>query len=346
MNPAKPPHTHDAFQRTRGSYYVDIETGRACNLRCVFCFADAGKALNSELSTKEICSVIDQSFDLGVKFIDIVGGGEPFLNKDIMTIIRYIVSKDIVVGIFTNATRLSQNLCDELINLPCYVVAHFNSFDNDVEDYLSGIKGSSEAMRRGLDCLVKAGFAQRGRLGLHTLINRHNIEECERIFIWERDNGIIPFMQLPVLVGRMPHELQVTPIQARDLFYRLAEIDRARYGFQWLPVPPYVSHSCNYRVRGVYIDSIGNVKLCNSTNYVFGNIREKPISEIIGDEAMLAARNLENLKGPCSNCDHLGETCFGGCMAHTYAVTGDLLGSDPRCWHHPSLGNDSRNLQT
>jgi len=54
-----------------------IRVTKACNLRCLHCYVNAGEKLENELSLEEIKSIIDQLAKLKV-FSIFFTGGEPF----------------------------------------------------------------------------------------------------------------------------------------------------------------------------------------------------------------------------------------------------------------------------
>ena len=66
----------------------DLEFSRACNLKCVYCYAGA-KALPNELTLDEIKDVIDQAVKLGAKNVVNIGGGEPTMYKHYWEILDY-----------------------------------------------------------------------------------------------------------------------------------------------------------------------------------------------------------------------------------------------------------------
>ena len=313
---------------------VGIETGRSCNLRCIYCFSNIGKPPLDELTTSELLQVIDQASDVGASIIPIIGGGEPTLNRELLDIVTYISSKGLTAGIFTNCMLITEKLARRLFNLGTYVVGKLNSFNHDIEDLLTGVEGASKRIKRGISILRKAGFADDtpSRLAINTIICKNNYDEIPAIFRWMRDNNIIPYIQLPVLVGRMKKEFAVSNAQARELFYQLLEIDRHEYGYDWIPTPPNVSWPCTQRITSCYVTSTGNVQLCNSSNHPLGNIRKQGLRDILLSQRMLTMRELSYIHGNCSKCLYLGYCC-GGCTANSFNVTGDVFSSDERCWH-------------
>ncbi|MFN2344062.1 MAG: radical SAM protein, partial [Desulfonatronovibrio sp.] len=72
---------------------MELELSRACNLRCIYCYAESGTAMENELDITEITGVVDQALELGARRIIVLGGGEPLAHPQIMPILRYIHKK-------------------------------------------------------------------------------------------------------------------------------------------------------------------------------------------------------------------------------------------------------------
>jgi radical SAM protein with 4Fe4S-binding SPASM domain len=61
-----------------------------------------------------------------------------------------------------------------------------------------------------------------------------------------------------------------------------------------------------------------------------GNVRKQPLSEIYRSApALKALRDMDLLHGKCGSCEF--RWACGGSRARAYAMTGDLMGSDPLC---------------
>ena len=69
-----------------------------------------------------------------------------------------------------------------------------------------------------------------------------------------------------------------------------------------------------------------------------GNVKDTPFDEIYRTHPLLVSlRQPETFHGKCGVCE-FKEVC-GGSRSHAYAVTGDILGSDPTCAYVPRLAH-------
>jgi len=95
--------------------HAQLSPTNKCNMNCSFCsYADCDR--NLELSLKEIKVIVDKSKSIGMKAIDITGGGEPLVHPEIDNIINYITSCEIRCGLTTNGSLIDRpQTLDQLI---------------------------------------------------------------------------------------------------------------------------------------------------------------------------------------------------------------------------------------
>lgn len=317
---------------------LELELSRECNLRCIYCYADAGEKMMDELSFDEIIGVIDQAIALGVRRIIVLGGGEPLLYPRIMEVMRYIYQHNIAIDLFTNGTLITREIADQLLELGVCPVIKLNSFQEDVQDLLAGKAGAYKAIQKGLDNLLAVGYPDDDYpLGIETIICRQNIQELPEMWIWAREKNIIPYFEIITLQGRARKhsELCVTSDEIKELFFKLSHIDREHYGIVWEPHPPIAGLKCNRHAYSCTVTVSGDVLPCPGVDIPVGNIRKNSLAEIISSsEVLFKLRHIKDyIKGPCKSCE-LSNECYG-CRGMAYQVTGDYLASDPICWKNP-----------
>lgn len=69
-----------------------INTNNSCPLSCKHCLVDGGTETTSPMTTVELKKLVDEAIELGTKRIYFTGG-DPFLRKDILTLIDYVAAK-------------------------------------------------------------------------------------------------------------------------------------------------------------------------------------------------------------------------------------------------------------
>jgi len=200
---------------------------------------------------------------------------------------------------------------------------------------LAGQPGAFGAIEKGLQNLMAAGYPDAEHtLGVETIVCRQNFEEMEELWIWARQRGIIPYVEMMTLQGRATEhpELEVPMDEIKALFEKLARIDAERFGNLWTPHPPLAASQCARHEYSCTVTSVGDVQPCPGVSVTAGNIRENTLAEILlQSKPIQELRNIRKMiKGRCGECV-FGDYCYG-CRGHAYQVTGDYLAEDPLCW--------------
>ncbi|MDF1576871.1 MAG: radical SAM protein [Desulfobulbales bacterium] len=318
-----------------GLLSMELELSRACNLRCIYCYAESGVPMANELSLDEIFRAVDQAVELGARKIIILGGGEPTLYKDLFKVIDYIQAKKVEVDVFTNGMLIDRDKAEALYARKVSVVVKMNSRDPEIQDMLAGHPGAAAAINKGLKALMDAGYPDEDHtLGIETIICRQNYAELADLWIWARKQNIIPYIEMMTLQGRATEhpDLEVPINEVKTLFEKLAEIDREMFDSHWTPHPPLAASQCARHEYSCTVTANGDVQPCPGVSVPAGNIREQPLAEILKKSTPIQElRNIRKIiKGRCGEC-RFGDYCYG-CRGHAYQVTGDYLAEDPLCW--------------
>ncbi len=330
---------------------ISLELARRCNLRCIYCYASATSQQREGLSDDEVRAVIDEAIDCGACAISIVGGGESLLRPSILidgeSCLDYANARGCYTYVYTNCTLVDDAAARWLQRRDVTVVGKLNSLRHQVQDELAGVAGSAAKIQRGIDALLRAGLAdeQPSRLGMETVICRANYEELPELWRWMRQRRIVPEVESPTLHGRaadnhdaLYFDEDEAPNKYRALFDELLTIDRAEFGYDWIPHPPFAAGACRLYYSNCYINDRGGVQPCAGVDEEYGILRVGPrreagrsLAEIVQSEAFAKLRRVhEHLCGACASCDLL-DTCYG-CRAAAWNKTGDLFAEDPVCW--------------
>ena len=325
-----------------------LELSKKCNLRCIYCYANAGEKAENELTLKETLDAIKQAYRLGARKFGIIGGGETLLYPHLFEVIDFIKKLKASVTVFTNATLITPEIAKKLFERRVNIVAKCNSLSPEIQDFLTGVKGSFLKIQRGIKNLREAGYpTKEAALVIETVICRQNIEELPDLWCWIRDQGCIPFFERLTLQGRAQKfrkELEISSVELFKLFKRLLEIDQKKYGYTWEIQPPWTAKVCDRHFYNAFMTSEGYIQPCSGVDIYVGNIRYQKLSEILKTSPVIKALRYidKNIKGYCKNCPlHKKNRCYG-CRGTTYQVTGDILGSDPYCWCNPEFKTGGR----
>ena len=324
-----------------GLLSLELELSRACNLRCLYCYAASGQALEDELGRDELFAIIDQAAELGARKIIVIGGGEPLLSPHLFPVLEHIRDRGLDADLFTNGTLMDSVSAVRLFALQVSVSMKLNSLDPRIQDELAGRAGTHAAIIRGLDHLLAAGYPDETHvLGIESIICRQNYAGMPELWRWARNNRIVPYIEVMTMQGRaMEHrELEVSREELQRLFDELAAIDAREYGNRWTPHPPLAASHCARHEYSCTVTALGEVNPCPGVSIPVGNIRTGALREILRTSQVI--RDLRNIrktiKGRCADCE-FNAICYG-CRGHAYQTTGDHLAEDPSCWLKPRNG--------
>ncbi|MDD2703056.1 MAG: radical SAM protein [Candidatus Omnitrophica bacterium] len=331
-------HEIEETMRAKRLLSLEIEFSLRCNLRCPYCYVPSKEHLENELSSEEIRDCILQARDLGARKI-IILGGEPMMHPGFMEHIAFIRDNGLGVELFTNGYYITGENAKELFEMGVNVVLKMNTFNEELQDKLTGARGSSLFMRRALDFLREAGYPDdKSFLAVSTVICRDNIDELLPMWEWLRDRNILPYFEIITPQGNARQNDWLVPDMGKikKLFFDIAELDRKRYGNHWEPQPPLVGGRCLRHCFSCLVTSQGLVMPCVGVNIPIGNIRERKLKDILAESEVLQDLRdyRRTIKGPCRSCDKSLD-CYG-CRGAAYQLTGDYLASDPLCWENSS----------
>jgi 12,18-didecarboxysiroheme deacetylase len=338
---------------------------RRCNLKCVHCYAHATEdSTADELSTEEGRTLIDDLAGFGVPVV-LFSGGEPLVRKDLPDLAAYAVSKGMRAVISTNGTLITPGMAQTLKEIGLSYVGISLDGMQEVNDRFRGVKGAFSKAMEGIENCKAAGI----KVGLRFTISKANVGEIPGIFdlLEEKEIPRVCFYHL-VYAGRgsslvgedLSHEetrkaVDLIIDRTRDLHDRgiakeVLTVDNHADG-------PYVYmrmlEEDSDRAKEVYEllqmnegNNTGRGIGCISWNgdvhpdqfwrhYSFGNVRQRPFSEIWTDTSDPLMAGLKDkkqyVKGRCAACKWL-DVCAGNFRVRAEAVTGDPWAPDPACY--------------
>lgn len=321
---------------------MEIEFSLRCNFNCPYCYVGAESDFENELTIEEIGDTIQQAKDLGARKI-IILGGEPMIYPKTLELIQFMREMNLEVEMFTNGSRITHAVAQQLYENQVRVVLKMNTFQKDLQNKLSGIHNAHQIIHTAFENLKKVGYpSDKAVLAISTIICQQNFSELPEFWSWLREQNILPYFEMitPQENALVNDWLYVEPDKALSLFQQLSDIDRTKYGLEWDPQPPLVGNQCLRHQFSCLVNSKGDVLPCVGVTLPVGNVRHKSLAMILKEsEVMQNLRNhTETIKGECAECEK-SESCYG-CRGTAYQLTGDYLASDPLCWkNHKCLSN-------
>lgn len=338
---------------------------RRCNLKCLHCYAHARNIpFDNELTTMEGKKLIDDLAGFGVPVL-LISGGEPLARKDLPELAAYAVEKGMRAVISTNGTLITPQMAGTLKNIGLSYVGISLDGMEEINDRFRGVKGAFKSALKGIENCKKAGI----KVGLRFTINKINVGEIPDLFqlIEENDIPRICFYHL-VYAGRgsklveedlsheesrravdlimdftkklhdqgKPKEVLTVDNHADGpyIYLRLKKEnpERAKEVLELLKM-----NEGNNSGRGIgCISWDGEVHADQFwRHYSFGNVKDRPFSEIWTDTSDPLMNKLKEkkkyAKGKCATCKWL-DICAGNFRVRSEAVTGDVWAPDPACY--------------
>jgi len=312
-----------------------------CNLRCTYCFRDAGNDLPGGLELDEYLALIDQAAAMGIRYVFVSGSGEPTLDERLRSVLRHTTDAGLGFVLVTNLTLITDDLAGVLAEHNATVIGKLNSLVPLVQNELAGgIPWAHERILEGLSRLMRAGLNATfpTRLGIETPILPANYDEIPAIYRFARDNNLLPVIELLSNTGRARLLQEVSAEAAHKLFLRLLAIDQENYGYTWIPTPPYAGFQCRRLLYNIVVDSQGYVLPCFGIEERVADVRESSLRAVWDSASLRRNRRIyEHLDGACGQCPLSRKTGCYGCRGRTHVAVGDMFAEDMSCWHARSL---------
>lgn len=328
---------------------IVFELTEACNQCCRFCYnywRDGSTPLpppDPRLARKTLHRLLSQAAVGTVSF----SGGEPMLLRNIHDLALAARFKGCHVNVLTNGTLLGSDALDNFVSIGVGAIQiPILSADASVHEYLTGLPGSwakaTDALRRVATAMHQGAFA----VLVMTAVNAPGITDTLQLI---RNLGVRNVMVNRFNIGGMGLknciELVLKADVLKQAFADVEAFAAAHHDMHFvsgvctplclLDVSPYPHIqftwcSTDFSRRPVTVNYKGDVRFCNHSPHVIGNIWERTIGDILTDPATVA--RYSEVPEQCSNCKLLSR-CNGGCRAASEQVYGSFAEADPVLEH-------------
>lgn len=329
-------------RRTHDSLVFEVT--QRCNHDCLHCYnawKNPAPYPDGELGTQETLAMLGKILDETDAGLVSFSGGEPLLREDIFEMVDFLRGRDVAINMITNGSLLDEKTVERF--LPDKVSVFelpLLSVEREIHDRLSGAEGAFDKVTMAIADL-KAARQRVVGVFVATKLNLPTWREtCELAIAL----GVDAIMFNRFNPGGRGFEnlemLQAPPSQVQEAL----DIAEEMSGEYELPIscsiamPPCLFDTDRYEKltfgfcaagtqRAYYtLDPLGNVRPCNHSATILGNIREREFWEMVEGELMrefVAAR-----PDFCKGC-RLEMECLGGCKAAAEVCFGSLSAADP-----------------
>jgi radical SAM protein with 4Fe4S-binding SPASM domain len=338
---------------------------RACNLRCVHCYASAcPDASPGELTHDEGVALLDDLRRFNVPAV-LFSGGEPLVRPDTPQLIAYAQSIGLTCTLSTNGLLIDDAMADSLADLRLKYVGISIDGMEARHDRLRGMRGAFARTLDAIDRCTDRGMKVGLRFTVHAL-NRQDLDEVIGLCVEHHVQRLCVYHLAYAGRGGKMRSVDLTAQQTRDvvnaIFDRTRELHRCGVPLEVLTVgnhadAAYLIHlleQCDPQradaLRQRLARTGGNRSGCNvasidprgfvhydqfSWHYDCGNIRDQPFSQIWSEPSdprlALLRQRAAHLPQRCRACRYL-DVCNGNLRTRAEAATGNWLGQDPSCY--------------
>lgn len=338
---------------------------KRCNLKCVHCYAQAVPEDGvDDISTDQAKTMINDLAEFGSPVM-LFSGGEPLVRQDLTELAHHAVGQGMRAVISTNGTLITKDKAKELKEVGLSYVGISIDGSEETHDKFRGVPGSFKKSLKGIENCQAEGL----KVGLRFTISKSNMNEVPVLFDLIRDLEIprICFYHF-VYSGRGKEQIklglnhQETRNMVDLIMDKTRELHEQGYPKEVLTVDnhadgPYlwmrllkedpkraeqVMELLQYNEGNSSGWGIGCVSWDGSVhadqfwrNHTFGNVLERPFSEIWVDPKIELLSQLKNkkahVKGRCAKCKFL-KICGGNFRARAEAYYDDVWAEDPACY--------------
>ncbi|NJB67604.1 12,18-didecarboxysiroheme deacetylase [Desulfobaculum xiamenense] len=338
---------------------------RRCNLKCVHCYAQAvdpeGK---DEISTEQAKVIIKDLANYGAPVM-LFSGGEPLVREDLPDLAKFATEQGMRAVISTNGTLITKEKAAELKKIGLSYVGISLDGGEEIHDKFRQVPGAFKRAIRGIENCKAEGL----KVGLRFTINKRNQAEIPTLFKLLRELEVprICFYHL-VYSGRGSELIKedLDHQETREAVNLIMDETRACFNDglekEVLTVDNHADGPLVYLrllkedpERAKEVEQLLQFNEGNNSgrgigciswdgqvhadqfwrNHTFGNVLERPFSEIWDDPNIELLHQLKDkkshVKGRCAECKYLG-ICAGNFRARAEAYYGDVWAPDPACY--------------
>ena len=272
------------IEKKAGPSHAQVALTRDCPQRCAYCYNRDRQG--RPMDTAEILAVVRDLKRLGVFWMGWTGG-EPLLNKDIVRITEE-AAEACAVKLFTTGSTLTAGLARDLKRAGIFsVCVSLDHWREEIHDANRGVPGAFATAMRAIDIFMNVDGLH---IGVSAVLSRDMIRQgqTEEFLAFLEGLGIHEawLSEVKPSVQALWNDGHVIGEEDRLRLVRIQDRTNRRKGM----AVNYLGHfegrehfGCNAGRKMVYIDAFGEVSPCVFTPMTMGNVRERPLDEIVRD---------------------------------------------------------------
>ncbi|MFA7238559.1 MAG: radical SAM protein [Sulfuricellaceae bacterium] len=338
-----------------GLFLLAINLTKRCNLACAHCYMDAETMKHgdrNELTTVEVCSLLDDIAARSTETMVVLTGGEPMMRGDLEELVAHGTGRGLAMVVGTNGVALTDKRVQSLKAAGAMGAGiSVDSLDPEKHDAFRGLSGAWEKTMQGIEACKRHGMP----FQIHFSVTESNADEVPGMIDFARASGArvlnVFFLVCtgrgesmsdisPITYERVLNQLVAAQEQSRDLLIRARCAPHyKRIAYQRNPqstltrAAGYEGGGCLAGIHYCRITPEGGVTACPYIPDEEGNIRDAKFWDIWNQSPTFQALRNPRLQGKCGSCE-FRKLC-GGCRARPLALGDSLMDTDPWCVYVP-----------
>lgn len=181
---------------TSGPLVVELDTTEVCNLACPGCISEDLVSNKTSFSAERLLELGKEFYEIGVKAVILIGGGEPLAHPKAGELINYLGTHDIHIGITTNGYFIDRYL-DDIAKYSSWTRISMDAGTAETFDKLRPAKDGKSKFDYIINNMRELAKVKKGTLGYSYLIRTEadgfgitsNISEIYKAAELARDIG-------------------------------------------------------------------------------------------------------------------------------------------------------------
>jgi len=328
---------------------IDFELSAACDHKCAHCYnvwtaksgdAQAGYDIRAQLRTASLLKLMTKAIEQsGAQHVTITGG-EPLLRQDALKIIRHACELVHTVTLISNGSHIPPESAADLADMGVrQVQLTLLAGNRELHDELKGAVCFDDTVRAALD-LRDAGVP----VQVCYVSMKQNAGELERVMELCVALGVkaLSYNRMSPTGGAIHHIERLLPtMEIIEADLTIADRMGRAYGIHVgtaMPVMPCLIRyerfpwiqfglcSTGTEAPNIVVDGQGNVRSCNLSSGIMGNLVTQDWAEIYSNPYQKEFRR--TVPEMCRGCAY-ETTCQGGCKESAYATFGSHEHPEP-----------------
>jgi len=315
---------------------VYASTTCRCPLQCRMCNVWERATKRDELSTSQWKSILkDLKNYIGTFHINF-GGGEPFIRKDMIEILRFSAELGINTGVVTNGFYITDELAKRIIESGIFNInISLDGMSSDSVDWIRKHNGLYKKVKNGINRLAYYKYERKSdiKIIIKPILFKQNLNEIVDLINWAEKIGINGVNISPLMewtpecqhmwindYDRLDNVVDTLIKRKRDGAPILNSINHLNLIKRYYNNPNIVksrNDRCDVGVSQIFINQVGNVSYCWEFPPI-GNIKE-------GIKSIWKSDNARTIRKQTMNCN---KNCVAVCLTKKTLKDKFILFSD------------------